>query len=218
VRADAAAAARLAAGVALPEDADWPRLVALCALTGAVLADLGVLPRALHDGAHLVFVPRARHVLVADVVPAGGGGRAPVVKVFPLAPIEAVAARQRAAFLRAAVSPIGAAAASETMLNASGFLDVTASAFGGGEGASATLQAAAAAGLDTDALLPRVLAVPPIALLDVGIARAPTGAAFRPGPPIAAISLAPRSSHVLIAQADGVLSLWDAAHRRHRLH
>ena len=138
----------------------------------------------------------------------------PVLKVWDLAPVIAVAARQRAAFLQAATSPDRAAAASTSLLNMSS----------ASMGLNQTLSVTGALpGAGLDELVPQVLALPHALLLDVmsqgrggrGGAAAP---AFAPGAAVAALRSLPHSGMLAVAQADGRLSLWDARHRRQRLH
>ena len=109
----------------------------------------------------------------------------PVLKVWDLAPVIAVAARQRAAFLQAATSPDRAAAASTSLLNMSAvsagasFMNQTAGLPGG-------------TGLGLDDLVPQVLALPHALLLDVmSQARGGAAPAFAPGAAVAALRSLP---------------------------
>jgi hypothetical protein len=74
-------------------------------------------------------------------------------------------------------------------------------------------------GLGLDDLVPQVLALPHALLLDVmSQARGGAAPAFAPGAAVAALRSLPHAGALAVAQADGRLSLWDARHRRHRLH
>lgn len=223
----------------------WPRIMAIDALTGGCIADLGPVSTATTTGSHIIYAPHSRHIIAADVLPlVDDAGRArhqaaPVIKIWDLSPVIAIAARQRAVFLQAAVSADRAAAASTSLLNLTGInnnsmsgggmMDMTMG--GGNEGGMnetmRTMTGGYTSSIPLDDLIPQVLALPHIAVLDV-MSQFPSlhGArdasdvqhAFKSGPAVADLCLLPHSRMLAVAQSDGRLSVWDANHKRHRIH
>lgn len=202
----------------------WPRLMAFDALTGACTADLGPLSSAVTSGSHLLYCPDTRQVIAADFLTLGKADSknaanatsstttltSPVVKVWDFSPVLAIAARQRAAFLQAAISPDRAAAASTSLMSHT--LNQTANITG-----------YVTPAINVDELIPQVLALPHVVMLDVMSQFSPLDAkvsqrsSFEPGSSISSLCLLPFSGMLTVAQADGSLSLWDARHTRHRM-
>jgi hypothetical protein len=134
----------------------------------------------------------------------------PVIKVWDFSPVLAIAARQRAAFLQAAISPDRAAAASTSLLSHT--LNQTANITG-----------YVSPAVNVDELIPQVLALPHVIMLDVMSqfvqidVKMPKKSSFEPGSSISSLCLLPFSGLLTVAQADGSLSLWDARYTRHRM-
>jgi hypothetical protein len=202
----------------------WPRLMAFDALTGACTADLGPLSSAVTSGSHILYCPDTRQVIAADFLTLGKAESkiaanattstttptSPVIKVWDFSPVLAIAARQRAAFLQAAISPDRAAAASTSLMSHT--LNQTANITG-----------YVTPAINVDELIPQVLALPHVIMLDVMSqfspldAKVPQRSSFEPGSCISSLCLLPFSGMLTVAQADGSLSLWDARHTRHRM-
>jgi hypothetical protein len=202
----------------------WPRLMAFDALTGACTADLGPLSSAVTSGSHLLYNPDTQQVIAADYLTLGkpesvkvGVSKtatitqtSPVIKVWDFSPVLAIAARQRAAFLQAAISPDRAAAASTSLLSHT--LNQTANITG-----------YVSPAVNVDELIPQVLALPHVIMLDVMSqfvqidVKMPKKSSFEPGSSISSLCLLPFSGLLTVAQADGSLSLWDARYTRHRM-
>ena len=195
----------------------WPRLIALCAQSGAVIADCGLLPGARSGGVALTWNAAASHVIAADISPSG----APVLVVWDAAPLLATAGRTRAAFLRAAtrvaVDPAYSRgdALNVTLGGGDDFsgLDLSAVSVGHDDTSAAlSLSIHAARSSVPSELRPFVLSLQSVGVLDACMHMG-GGIPSR----IMAVTYMPRARSLAVAHADGTVRLWDAAVKRHRL-
>lgn len=168
---------------------------------------------------------------------------APIVRVWDLAPIQSIVSRFRLAFLRAASSYLGSKAPDLHDVMDSAGAKAIAAALGVTEEQYAALklevakegkeklslfdeshfmpQATSQEDAAIDALVPKVFNLPPMAVLDVGVAAfspSYTQVTFRQGPPVISMCLLSNSGMLAIAQADGTITMWDTRYKRHRLH